>query len=173
MTAYGIYDIITTLCKATTLFYEEKRKMKRPMTLIAFILSTVFLGIDTILELISIPMWIQIINSGYGSAMGGVIALAIILLAFIILALVFNAICIAKWNKSVGAFAGTKGFIITTIVFNFIIVGLILISLIVNGAIAPMPIIMLLVLIATNVLVLIDLNMEKARVQAMATETAE
>ena len=147
--------------------------MKRPMTLIAFILSTVFLGIDTILELISIPTLIQIINSGYASAMGGIIALTIILLAFIILALVFNAICIAKWNKSVGAFAGTKGFIITTIVFNFIIVGLILISWIVNGAIAPMPIIILLVLIATNVLVLIDLNKEKARVQAMATETAE
>ena len=147
--------------------------MKRPMTLVAFILSTVFLGIDTILELVSIPALIQVINSGYGSAMGGVIAITIILLAFIILALIFNAICIPKWNKSVGAFAGTKGFIITTIVFNFIIVGLILISLIITGAIVPMSIIILLVLTATNVLVLIDLNMEKARVQAMATETAE
>ncbi len=144
--------------------------MKRPMTLVAFILSTVFLGIDTILELISIPALIQIISSGYGSAMGGVIAITIILIAFIIVALVFNAICIPKWSASVGEYAGKRGFIITTVVLNFIIVLLMIISMAI-GAITVMAVLLLLVLTATNVLVLIDLNMEKARVQAMATET--
>ena len=145
--------------------------MKRPLTLVGFILATVFLGIDTILELISLPTLLNVINSGYASSAMGVIILTFVLIVFIILALIFNIICIPKWSLSVGAFAGKKGFIITTIVFNFIIVGLVLISFII-GAITVMAILLLLTLTTANILILVDMAAEKNRVIAAAQSEA-
>ena len=87
------------------------------------------------------------------------LALACVIL--IAVALIFNAICISKWNKSKEDFAMSKGMLNGTIILNFVIVGIIVLLGIVNKYIDAMGIVLILALVATNVLALVELNSEK------------
>lgn len=146
--------------------------MKRPMTLVGFIVASVFLSIDAILELVSLPAFFDIIASGYASQIIDIIVLTFISLTLIILALIFNIICIPKWSCTAVEYADKKGFMITTIVFNFAIILIMFISIIRNlsyGAYVPvMALLLIMALTATNVLVLIDRSLEKKRVARRA-----
>lgn len=141
--------------------------MKRPMTLVAFIISTVFLGIDALLELIGLIEIINIaINWGAGSSLATSIIISILLFGVIVVAIVFNAISISAWNKNKDGFKKKKSKIITAIVFNFIVILFALIALIVGkGSSVAFFVLILFALVATNVLAFVDLGIEKNRIE--------
>lgn len=140
--------------------------MKRPMTLVAFIISTVFLGIEALLELIALIETINVAIKWGASSLTTSIIISILLYGVVVVAIVFNAISISAWNKNKEGFKKKKSKIITAIVFNFIVVLFALISLIV-GASAPVAFLVLifLALVATNVLAFVDLGIEKNRIE--------
>ena len=138
--------------------------MKRPLILIAFIIGVVFLSIDLVIELTTISALFDILSilgelDDTFVALVTLLALACVIL--IAVALIFNAICISKWNKSKEDFAMSKGMLNGTIILNFVIVGIIVLLGIVNKYIDAMGIVLILALVATNVLALVELNSEK------------
>lgn len=148
--------------------------MKRPMTLTAFIISTVLLGIDLILELISLPAVFALFGLAEGDVMVAVVAIVMLLvIALVVVSLVFNSISISAWNKSVAEFPKKKGKVVTAVVLNFVLVALLIISAIMSSSITVMPVLLILGLVATNVLALVDLSLEKKRVDAQAQQNAE
>lgn len=147
--------------------------MKRTLALIGFIVATVFLGIDMILELLSLPALIQLLEYANGGTALVFVIITFILLALIMVALVFNALCIRTWDKPVDVFASKKGFIIGTVVLNFIIALLMLFFMIYTGVIGAMQVILFVSLIASNALILIDFTNEHKRVQPVAPQNEE
>ena len=135
--------------------------MKRPMTLTASILGTVMHSVYSIIELYVLILLLDYAGGVNGS--GIVMVSTAIALALSIIALVFNAISIAAWNKSQDNFKKKRKFVITAIVFNFIVILFIIIGLLMSGSLAVLDIITLIVLIAANVLFIVDLAIEKKR----------
>ena len=140
--------------------------MKRPMTLVAFIISTVFLGIDALLELIGLIEIINVAINWGASSLATSIIISILLFGVIVVAIVFNAISISAWNKNKDGFKKKKSKIITAIVFNFIVILFALIALIVGkGSSVAFFVLILFALVATNVLAFVDMGIEKNRIE--------
>ena len=106
--------------------------------------------------------------------MVAVVAIVMLLVvALVVVSLVFNSISISAWNKSVAEFPKKKGKVVTAVVLNFVLVALLIISAIMSSMITVMPVLLILGLVATNVLALVDLSLEKKRVAAQAQQNAE
>lgn len=124
--------------------------MKRTLTLVGFIISTVFLGIDAVLELIGLPLVFALFTE---PALIFVAVIALATIALVIVSLVFNIIGITAYKN----YDKRKKSVKTAIVLNFILVGLLLVSMIM-GSFAIMSILLVLALVAANVLAIIDLK---------------
>lgn len=153
--------------------------MKRPMTLTAGILGIVSHALMMILSLVSVVGIIAILDLGASSgadpdalAAVGIISLILIVICVVvgILGLIFNILAVKTWNKSTADYKAKKGKIITAIVFNFIGAGVIFIA----GNII-ISVLVMLMLIASAVLLIVDLCLEKKRVpvEAQVQETAK
>ena len=141
--------------------------MKRPMTLTASILGTVMHALYTISELIMFALVIDLMGgSSVDSSSTIVIVAMVIAMLLSIVSLVFNALSIPSWNKSPAIFRKKRGLVITAIVFNFIVVLLILISCF-TSAVGVLDVILMLVIVASSVLYIVDLSIEKKRVEKL------
>ena len=125
------------------------RKMKRPLSLVGFIVATAVLGIDLMFEFIGLAVLL-----GLGGFLW--VFIGLIGIAFVIVALVFNAISISSWNKKPENYK--KGFVLATVIINFALVLFLIIGLALGSTAILMSILLIHALVATNVLVLIDLS---------------
>ena len=147
--------------------------MKRPMTLVAFILTIVMLSIDAILELIGIAFIFEIFAAAEAPGMIILGVIALITIALIVVSLVFNILGITAWNKDAQGYQKKRKFVITAVVLNFVLVLLMLISMF-TGAFSVMSVLLLLALVAGNVLAIVDLAREKKKVaQAQTAEATD
>lgn len=145
--------------------------MKRPLTLTSAILGTVFQGI---LALESIILFIAMMDLVAGASGAGTLAIVMIItIAIAVLGLLFNILSISAWNKAPEVFRKKRGFIITAIVFNLLIVVLSLIGYAGEGATVNfLSILMLLCLIAASIMFIVDLAQEKKRVAELEAQNA-
>ena len=140
--------------------------MKRPMTLIGFIIATVFCGIYTLVQLFGLAVIIDLLTAT-GVTGGATLAVVMILtIALCVLALVFNAVAISAWGKNPEGYKKKRGMVITATVFNFIIMLLLIIGM-ASGVVGVLDVLLLIAVLATNVLAYIDLGLEKRRVQKL------
>lgn len=137
--------------------------MKRPLTLIGFILGTVMHSIYTVAELFLIALIIDLIVSAGATTSVFTAVILLITVALSIVSLIFNAIAISAWNKSPEGYRKKRGIIITAIVFNFIVVFFLVIGM-TSGSVGVLDILLMLSIIAANVLAFVDLGREKRRV---------
>lgn len=143
--------------------------MKRPLTLSAFIIGTVFCSFYTIMIILSITMVSAVLDAaGAGYAAGAVYGVLVVELLFMVASLVLNAIAITAWNKDAEGYNKKKGVIIAAVVLNFISIAFYFVSSFMDLSGIAMAIIAMITLIVTNVLALIDLANEKKRI-AQAT----
>lgn len=143
--------------------------MKRLNTMIATIIGTTANAIQLIINLVAFLAIVgALADLGNDSAMVAltVIGVSIILLAFIIVAFILTCRIFKYMNASSEVYASKKGLIISAIVFNFL-VAILLFAFGFSGNVSSIIINVLcaLALIATNVLYIVDLCLEKNRVQ--------
>lgn len=135
--------------------------MKRPLTLTASILATVFLTIEFIFEIIS---FIAIINTPNIPMVTEISIISIVLIVLLLVSLILNICMISSWNKSTEIFIKRKPALITTIVFNFICVLLYFIYLVAFVTVVTFFVAFIILtvaaLIASNVLYIIDIARE-------------
>lgn len=139
--------------------------MKRVMTLVGFIISTVLLGIYSLIQLIGIAAIIDALSAVGAEGSATLAIVLIITIALCVLALVFNAIAITAWKKDAAGYKKKKGMVITAIVFNFILILFLIIGM-ASGVVGVLDILLLIALIAANVLAFVDMGLEKKRVAA-------
>lgn len=139
--------------------------MKRPLTLTSAILGTVFQGI---LSLSSVILFIELIDYLEGSALTFVLLLTI---AIAVLGLIFNILSIPAWNKTPEVFRKKRGFIITAVVFNFVVVVLSLIGYAGGEArVNILSILMLIGLTTASVMFIVDMAIEGKRAAKFAQQ---
>lgn len=139
--------------------------MKRPLTLTSAILGTVFQGI---LSLSSVILFIELIDYLEGSALTFVLLLTI---AIAVLGLIFNILSIPAWNKTPEVFRKKRGFIITAVVFNLVVVVLSLIGYAGGEArVNILSILMLIGLTTASVMFIVDMAIEGKRAAKFAQQ---
>lgn len=148
--------------------------MKRPLSLVSFIVSTAMISLYTAVYIMGSYVILALIGE-YIASPEGIIIVGVVIgeLALFILGIIFNAISIARVLKKPSEFK--KGAVITAIVFNFIIFLLMMLSL--TEEVSMLNVITGIALLATNILVIIDLCKEGKRKQkdqqlAQSQETA-
>ena len=94
-----------------------------------------------------------------------VIVMAILIMIFALLGLIFASVSISRWKLSPQEFAGKKGLIITTFVFNVIIAVLLLVSLF--STFDVFTLVLLLVMVLAAVFIMVDV----AKNKKLLTET--
>lgn len=145
--------------------------MKRTKSLVASILGTVVTSILVLLFFFSIITAIGLLPSNATNETEYaiwimVIAFLVVIELFLIVALVLNSVTFGHINGSPEKYAKRKGVTITTIVFNFLVM-LILVAycFYAKGFLIAVLLISAATLIAANVLYIIDLTQEKERVE--------
>lgn len=133
----------------------------RPFLLTGLILSIIAYATLLISSFITvIPAFT--LFSGYevlDAAGAMILIVGIVLIVFSLLGLIFAAVSISRYRLSAKDFAGKKGLVITTFVFNVIVAVLILIGLF-NGF-DVLSLIMMLVMILAAVFIMVDVARNK------------
>ena len=153
--------------------------MKRPLSLSAFIIGTVFYGIEVFSTLIVLSVVIPLtmynpeqaggvggVDGYYNASIGAIVAVFVLMLAFAITSLVLNACAISSWNKPHETYLKKRGLIITAVVLNFIVIVLEFAGFFLYFN--PFSVFTLLGIITANVLVIVDLCLENGRVRKLA-----
>ena len=149
--------------------------MKRINTMVATILGTVANAYQLVINLISVFAMIGVLaDVGAGasvSAMLTVIIISILMLAVLLVAFILTCRIFKYMNATSEVYKSKKGLIIAAIVFNFLVVVLLCIGGF-EGAIFGiiMNVLSILLLVATNVLYIVDLCLEKGRVARKSAE---
>ncbi len=149
--------------------------MKRNNTVIATILGTVANAYQLVINLISVfAIFGLLADAGAGAsvaAMLTVIIITILMLAVLVVAFVLTCRIFKYMNETPEVYKSKKGLIIAAIVFNFLVVLLLCIGGF-EGSIFGiiMNVLSILLLVATNVLYIVDLCLEKNRVANMSSE---
>ena len=156
--------------------------MKRGLTLAGSIIGTVFSALSTLGAFLLVLGAFGLASLGgtveepeIAGAMvivGGIYALA---LAFSVTCLDLNAICIKGYKADPEKYHRLRGTIIAAIVFNFLVVVSQIYSLFTTvGAFnIAIGVLVLLALVAANVFMIVDLCLEKKRLQANTITTTE
>lgn len=147
--------------------------MKRPMTLIGGILGTVVQCLLVYEAFTLMVLFGELLGSSTDDSVVMVMAITILLLGTSVVALIFNAVAIAAWAKPANLYKKNRGYIITAVVLNFIIVVLSLIGFSSNGAITSVAGLEILALIAAGVLFIVDLSIEGKRVAKLEQPAQE
>lgn len=135
--------------------------MKRKLAFSGFITATCISALLSLVMFIALICLIDIYSAVSGELGASVGVMSLILMAvtvlFTIACLILNSCSISstataqKMNKK-------KGLVITSVVFNFVVIFFLLLVSIANGTAAILYIICMLGLIASNVLILVDLS---------------
>lgn len=137
--------------------------MKRVMTLVGSIIGVVFDAIFSLIMLIGITAILEMLDGATGSIVFAIVG--ILALSLGVVALVFNAMSIGAFSCSPEKFAQKRKFLITAIVLNFVLALLLLISL--CGTFNAFNMIVFLASIAAAVLIIVDLSIERGRVEKL------
>lgn len=149
--------------------------MKRINTMIATILGTVANAYQLVVNLISaFALFGLLADISSGTSMAGVLPTILLILLFvavIVVAFILTCIIFKYMNAAPEVYKSKKGLIIAAIVFNFLVVLLLCIGGF-EGAIFGiiMNVLSILLLVATNVLYIVDLCLEKGRVARKSAE---
>ncbi len=134
--------------------------MKRPMTLVASIIATVFFGIEVFATFIGLVAVADLASSVGASLPGYFYAVMVITLLFVATSLVLNILCIPTWNKSFEIYRKRRGVHISTLVFNFLSVVMVLIG---TSEWTFYTVLFILAVVATIALYIVDLCLENKR----------
>ena len=149
--------------------------MKRINTMVATIMGTVANAYQLVVNLISaFALFGLLADISSGTSMAGVLPTILLILLFvavIIVAFILTCIIFKYMNAAPETYKSKKGLIIAAIVFNFLVVLLLCIGGF-EGAIFGiiMNVLSILLLVATNVLYIVDLCLEKGRVARKSAE---
>lgn len=137
------------------------QKQSRPFLLTGLILSIIAYVAIFVAYLLSIVTLLGLAGQEalVDTAIALVIVMAILVMIFSLLGLIFAAVSISRWKLSPQEFAGKKGLIITTFVFNVIIAVFLLIGLI--NTFSALTLILLIVMILAAVFIMIDVAKNK------------
>lgn len=142
-------------------------KIKRPMTLVASIIATVFLSIAFIVDIISIALLSDLAREAGTTIPSTIITGLIIGMSLILVALLLNILNIRVWNYTAEKFKKNKGIYITAIVFVLFIAFLAMISLSNSDSIV-WTIFYMIAMLASGTLYIVDLCLENKRVLQLA-----
>lgn len=149
--------------------------MKRINTMVATIMGTVANAYQLVVNLISaFALFGLLADISSGTSMAGVLPTILLILLFvavIVVAFILTCIIFKYMNATPETYKSKKGLIIAAIVFNFLVVILLCIGGF-EGAIFGiiMNVLSILLLVATNVLYIVDLCLEKGRVARKSAE---
>ena len=138
--------------------------MKRVMTLVGGIIGTVVDAIYSFVALLEGALLLELLGAAGvpGASIFAIVGLLII--AIVVTALVLNAISISGFTCSAEKFAKKRGVIITAVVFNFLLAFLLILSTM-TGGVTFFTALVILTSIATGVLFIVDLCLEKSVLQ--------
>lgn len=142
--------------------------MKRVMTLVAGLLGLVFDAIFSVFMIIGLVAVMDMLGGEKGSATFAIIAILEIALG--VVSLILNAVSISAFACSAEKYRKKRGLIITTIVFNFLLALLLLLTVFTSASLVT--VLVLIASIVAVVLYIVDLCLEGKRV-AKAQQTAE
>lgn len=131
--------------------------MKRPLSLVAFILATVFTAVYNVILIIGLTAIFPVL-SDLSKVPGGstVVIILFLQVAVFLITMILDIVGIAKSTKAPDVYK--KGAVITATVFNFITAITLLFT-----ELSILPILVIVVLVAANVLVYVDLSKEGKR----------
>lgn len=135
---------------------------KRVMTLIGGIVGTVFDAIFSVIMIIGIAAILDLARGAEGSGLVAVVGIMEIALG--VIALILNAISISGFACDHDKYKKRLGVIIAAVVFNFLLAILLIFSL--ASAVTVITVLVLIASLAANVLYLVDIGLEKKRVEA-------
>lgn len=144
-------------------------KIKRPMTLIASILSTVFLSIAFVLEVVALGVLIDAFNQAGVVIPATYIVIVVLDFIVITISLVFNIFNIPCWNYTAEKFRKSAKLYITTICLTFFVALLDIISLSISG-VSVWGIFNLIAMLASGTLYIIDISLENKRIKKYSTD---
>lgn len=156
--------------------------MKRTKSLVASILGTVANAIQAAWNVYGAMAMIIILSAITDPEAQGLIVVMCLIMVLLVLvlitALVLSCVTFKYINGSHELWTKRKGVTITTIVFNFLVVGLLLLSLFlsateVSALSIVFNVITMAMLIAANVLYIIDLATEEGKVKKLNEQKAE
>ena len=156
--------------------------MRRKLAFVGFILATCFASILSLLLIIEWAVTIDLVNTaiitGYNTAgMGAVVSFMTIIVLMMITSLTLNAISISATTNAT-KMTKRKGLVITSVVFNFVNIALLLsiVGVAISQGIVETSlfyIIFMFGLIASNILILVDLGRLKKAYILEQTENAK
>lgn len=156
--------------------------MRRKLAFVGFILATCFASILSLLLIIEWAVTIDLVNTaiitGYNTAgMGAVVSFMTIIVLMMITSLTLNAISISATTNAT-KMTKRKGLVITSVVFNFVNISLLLsiVGVAISQGIVETSlfyIIFMFGLIASNILILVDLGRLKKAYILEQTENAK
>lgn len=146
--------------------------MKRINTMVGTIMGTVANAYQLVVNLISaFALFGLLADISSGTSMAGVLPTILLILLFvavIVVAFILTCRIFKYMNAAPETYESKKGLIIAAIVFNFLVVILLCIGGFEGTAFGIiMNVLCLLVLVATNVLLIVDMCLEKKRVAEM------
>ena len=156
--------------------------MKRTLSLAGVTTATVVLGIQLILNLIDLFAFFAVLGGMSGAGSGAetaavilAILLYIFLLAFIVVAFILTLMMFKYVNASPEIYAKKKAVTIASIVFDFLVIILLLISFFGSANVGTLifSIICFIALLAATILLIIDLVNEKKRVEGLTVRPVE
>lgn len=158
--------------------------MKRTKSLVASILGTIANAVQVVINLIgffAVITLLSFISEGTSSEEQAVIIFMVLIMVVLILvlitALVLSCVTFGYINGSHEKWTKRRGVTITTIVFNFLVVGLLLFSLLISTEVSALDIVFNIItmgmIIAANVLYIIDLATEERKVKKLNEQKTE
>lgn len=138
--------------------------MRRKLAFSGFILGTIITAITAFFMLIGGILAIEILSS---MDAGASIAIIVVEVLFFVATLVLNAVSISA-TTTAKKFDRRKGLVITTIVFNFLAMLVYIMPMTAEGLPAGFIVVyvlLMLALIASNVLVIVDLSLNKKAIK--------
>lgn len=155
--------------------------MKRTKSLVGSILGTVANAIQTAWNVYGVMAMIIILSAVTEPEAQGLIVVMCLFMVLIVLvlitALVLSCVTFKYINGSHELWTKRKGVTITTIVFNFLVIGLLLVSLFLSTEVSALSIVFnvitMAMLIAANVLYIIDLATEERKVKKLNEQKTE
>lgn len=151
--------------------------MKRPLTLISAILGTVVYSILIISAIITLSSYIKyfdgvLMHANQIREFELMIGILIFVLTFVIVGLILSIFSIVAWDKSKEQYQNRRGGIITAIVFNFIMIITIIAGFSLSGF-SFLSFIELMILLASAIMFIVDLSIEKNRVEKISVKNVE
>lgn len=146
--------------------------MKRPLTLIATIISTALVLVDGFIQALGMLIILDLLFGLNAKGVTPVVVISAIIVVLLLLAIVFNVLSGTLWAKENEVYKKRKWILITTWTINFLLITLYVLSFAL-GRYYTLGLITAIVLVVANALTLTDYFLEKKRELKQQNSTAE